>query len=174
MDGNKQGKGIRARFLFSILSIFFLENKPCFSKCLGMFCFLTFDLSDQLAGIAVKPVMEILVLISFAEWFGVMMYIGANWLWYPTGGGPNSKPLHELYGFAKLPTRKDVKGCVDYKNDPFTRERILLLGKKHGGTTNFCSKHPNIVGQGMHMSHSERETVGSWCGKNMFPLYKTS
>ena len=32
-----------------------------------MFCFLTFDLSDQLAGIAVKPVMEILVLISFAE-----------------------------------------------------------------------------------------------------------
>lgn len=87
LDGNKQGKGIRARFLFSILSIFFLENKPCFSKCLGMFCFLTFDLSDQLAGIAVKPVMEILVLISFAEWFGVMMYIGANWLWYPTGGG---------------------------------------------------------------------------------------
>ena len=26
-------------------------------------------------------------LISFAEWFGVMMYIGANWLWYPTTGG---------------------------------------------------------------------------------------
>ena len=99
---------------------------------------------------------------------------GGGFFGIPVAKNSNSKPLHELYGFTKLPTRKDVKGCVDYKNDPFTRERILLLGKKHGGTTNFSSKHPNIVGQGMHMSHSETETVGSWCGKNMFPLYKTS